>query len=145
MALRVVEAFKAVGDEIDSTTHQLASNQVLAKAAAGLRAAGFNVEAGKRQIEKISVPVLFGLNGKFEKSFEADAHHPDARFVVEVEAGRGVTNYQFLKDFFQACMMDEIEYLALAVRNVYRKSNDFDRVCVFFETLYASRRLEPPL
>jgi len=42
-------------------------------------------------------------------------------------------------------MMDEVEYLALAVRNLYAKNNDFERVCVFFETLYASRRLEPPL
>jgi hypothetical protein len=61
------------------------------------------------------------------------------------QAGRAVVNNQFLKDFFQACMMDEVEYLALAVRNLYGKSNDFERVCVFFETLYASRRLELPL
>ena len=88
---------------------------------------------------------MFGLNGKPEKSFDADAHHRDARFVVEVEAGRGVVNNQFLKDFFQACMMDEVEYLALAVRNLYRRNNDFERISVFFETLYASRRLEPPL
>jgi hypothetical protein len=51
------------------------------------------------------------------------------------QAGRAVVNNQFLKDFFQACMMDEVEYLALAVRNLYGKSNDFERVCVFFETL----------
>jgi hypothetical protein len=87
----------------------------------------------------------FGLNGKFEKSFDADAHHPDGKFVIEVEAGRGVLNNQFLKDFFQACMMDDIEYLALAVRNTYLRNHDCDRLCVFFETLYASRRLEPPL
>jgi hypothetical protein len=66
-----------------------------------------------------------------------------ARIVFE--AGRGVVNNQFLKDFFQACAMEQVEYLALAVRNVYRKSNDFERVCRFFEALYTSRRLELPL
>ena len=145
LALQVVTAFASVADEIDSKSHQLESNQVLLRVAAGLRAVGFTVEAGKKKADKISVPVLFGVNGRFEKSFDADAHHRDGRFVVEVEAGRAVANNQFLKDLFQACMMDEIEYLALAVRNVYSSSNDFDRVCVFFETLYASRRLDLPL
>jgi hypothetical protein len=145
LIMQVVAAFTSVSEDIDSKTQKHQSNQVLLRVAPALRAAGFTVEAGKKKIDKISVPVLFGLNGKFEKSFEADAYHSAEKFVVEVEAGRGVVNNQFLKDFFQACMMDEVEYLALAVRNVYRKNNDFNRVCVFFDTLYASRRLELPL
>jgi hypothetical protein len=145
LAMQVVAAFENVAEEIDSKTHQHESNRVLARVADGLLALGFAVEAGKRKVDKITVPVLFGLNGRPEKSFDADAHHRDAKFVVEVEAGRAVVNNQFLKDFFQACMMDEVEYLALAVRNLYAKNPDFERVCVFFETLYASRRLEPPL
>jgi hypothetical protein len=64
---------------------------------------------------------------------------------LEVEAGRGVTNYQFLKDLFQACMMYEANYLVIAIRNVYRKSQDFDRVVAFYNTLYASNRLSLPL
>jgi len=55
--------------------------------------------------------------------------------VVEVEAGRGVINNQFLKDFFQACMMDEVEYLGIAVRNIYEaaglKNSDFESVLRF--------------
>lgn len=145
LALRVVSAFTGVAAEIDSKAYQHESNQVLVRVAEGLRAAGFTVEAGKKKADKISVPVLFGLNGNPEKSFDADAHHRDAKFVVEVEAGRAVVNNQFLKDLFQACMMDEVEYLGLAVRILYNKNNDFERVCVFFETLYASRRLELPL
>ena len=145
LATQVVAAFKNVADEIESKTHQHGSNQVLARVAGGLLALGFAVETGKKKADKITVPVLFGLNGKPEKSFNADAHHRDAKFVVEVEAGRAVVNNQFLKDFFQACMMDEVEYLALAVRNLYRGHNNFEQVCIFFETLYASRRLEPPL
>jgi len=145
LAVQLVETFKKVADDIDSKKHKHESNQVLVRVAAGLQSLGFTVEAGKKKADKITVPVLFGLNGRFEKSFDADAHHRAAKFVVEVEAGRAVVNNQFLKDFFQACMMDEVEYLAIAVRNLYGKNNDFERVCVFFETLYASRRLEPPL
>jgi hypothetical protein len=64
---------------------------------------------------------------------------------LEVEAGRAVVNYQFLKDIFQACMMYGVEYLIIAVRNDYQKKDDFQKVCVFLETLYISNRLSLPL
>jgi len=89
--------------------------------------------------------VLFGLNGKLEKSFDAEAFHRDSGFVLEVEAGRGVTNNQFLKDLFQACMMHDVRYLGIAIRNDYRGNPDFDRVVRFFDTMYASNRLKLPL
>lgn len=87
----------------------------------------------------------FGRNGRLEKSFHANAFHEDLGFVVEVEAGRGVTNFQFLKDLFQACMMADVYYLAIAVRNTYQKMDDFERIDRFFSTLYASNRLKLPL
>ena len=62
-----------------------------------------------------------------------------------MEAGRAVTNYQFLKDFFEACTMININKLCIAVRNVYNKNNDFDKVCTFFETLYSSKKFVVPL
>jgi hypothetical protein len=65
--------------------------------------------------------------------------------VIEVEAGRAVTNYQFLKDLFQACMMHEVDFLVVAVRNTYSKNKDFQNVINFFNTLYASERLVLPL
>ena len=65
--------------------------------------------------------------------------------MLEVEAGRAVTNYQFLKDLFQACVMDEVDYLGLAVRKVYKSSADFDKVYDFLDTLYTSGRLRLPL
>lgn len=58
-------------------------------------------------------------------------------------------NNQFLKDLFQACMMDDVDYLAIAVRNVYEaagaNNRDFERVVNFFETMYASNRMKLPL
>lgn len=145
LSLQVVESFVAAAPQIDSTKHNLDSNGVLGQVAGALRQAGFLVEAGKKKADKISVPVLFGLNGRVEKSFDADAYHEGEGFVVEVEAGRGVVNNQFLKDLFQACMMHEVRYLAVAIRNTYAGNNDFERVARFFDTLFASNRLKLPL
>lgn len=50
-----------------------------------------------------------------------------------------------MKDIFQACMMFEVEYLIVAVRNTYRGHKDFEIVYAFLETLYISSRLHLPL
>jgi len=141
----VVEVFRKHEAAIDSVTMTESSNAVLAIVAADLRASGFTVESGKQREDKIAVPVLFGLNGKVEKSFLADAFHLGEGVVLEVEAGRGVDNNQFLKDLFQACMMQDARHLVICVRNVYRKADDFKKVCTFFDTLYASHRIQLPL
>lgn len=131
---------------ISSATHDvLTSNEVLSVIRPDLEILGFQVETDKTSAGKIKVPVLFGMNGKAEKTFDADAFHHDHNIVMEVEAGRAVSNYQFLKDLFQACMMQDAKYLVIAVRNTYRGHGDFDSVKNFFETLYASARLQLPL
>jgi hypothetical protein len=144
-SVEVVGAFQSVETLMDSSKYDHPSNTVLALVRTRLQDIGFLVEAGKSHGDRIQVPVLFGLNGRLEKSFDADAYHEDEGFVIEVEAGRAVVNYQFLKDFFQACMMNDVNYLAIAVRNTYRNRKDFEIVTRFFETLYASSRLAVPL
>jgi hypothetical protein len=132
--------------EIDSSTHEsFTSNQVLGVLRENLEKLGFRVETDKSSLGKIKIPVLFGLNGRPEKTFDADAFHANQGIVMEVEAGRAVANYQFLKDLFQACMMQDAKYLVIAVRNTYRGKPDFESVKNFFETLYASSRLQLPL
>jgi len=147
----VVACFKNVADEIDSHANNQAisaefkdsaSNVVLSKLLPGLKDLGFNVEAGKAAVDKISIPVLFEKNGKPTKHFDADAYHEGHKFVIEVEAGRAVANYQFLKDLFQACVMVDVDYLCIAVRNIYKQSQDFDKVYTFLDTLYTSGRLK---
>jgi hypothetical protein len=54
-------------------------------------------------------------------------------------------NNQFLKDLFEACVMPSVDYLVIAVRNDYRGQNDFEKVCAFLDSLYASDRLRLPL
>jgi len=142
----VVASFEEVSGEIASLENVgQVSNEVLAKVRSGLETLGFLVETSKTAEGKIKVPVLYGANGKVEKSFEADAYHPVQKTVVEVEAGRGVTNYQFLKDLFQACVMQDVDYAVIAIRQDYRGSDDFGKVVTFIETIYASNRLILPL
>ena len=101
----VTEVFKDVDSDISSQNHSHESNKVLAYLANGLIDLGYRVERSKKKEDLIEVPVLFGMNNKLEKSFYADAYNEQERSVIEVEAGRGVLNNQFLKDLFQACMM----------------------------------------
>jgi hypothetical protein len=142
----VVEVFQNVEKVIDSKTHEKQeSNKVLAVVEPGLVELGFRVESGKKANQKISIPVLFGKNGKVEKSFDADAWHEEFGVVVEVEAGRAYDNNQFLKDIFQASAMHGVDYCVVAVRNVYRGRDDFSYISTFIDTLYASERLHLPL
>ncbi len=141
----IVKCFQSVYDRIKSPENKLNSDGVLGHLRPAFEELGFSIETGKSKGQKIPVPVLFGLNNHIDKSFEADGLSRDGRTVIEVEAGRAVVNYQFLKDIFQACMMHGVEYLVLAVRNDYRGGNDFEKVHSFLETLYISNRLRLPL
>ena len=143
---KVVACFEDISTDIASLENVgQVSNEVLAKVRGGLENLGFQVESDKTAAGKIKVPVLYGANGKVEKAFEADAYHPQMKTVVEVEAGRGVTNYQFLKDLFQACVMQDVDFAVIAIRQDYRGSSDFLKVITFIETIYASNRLVLPL
>ena len=141
----VVDVFKYKHSSINSKNHNLVSNEVLNIVSKELVGLGFTIEKSKRSDDRIKVPVLFGKNGIMEKSFDADGYNEDKKIVIEVEAGRAFTNYQFLKDLFQACVMSDVDYLVIAVRCIYRSNPDFEKIITFFDTLYASGRLSLPL
>lgn len=141
----VVDVFKANVTKFESPKFTLESNEVLNHVANDLKNIGYRVETSKKSSDKILVPVLYGLNGQMEQRFDADAYNEEKGIVVEVEAGRAVTNYQFLKDLFEACVMSDVNYLVIAVRNEYRNSLDFKKVITFLNTLYTSNRLQLPL
>ncbi len=141
----VVDIFILNQRVISSDDFTLNSNDVLEIISLNLLELNYQVEVSKKAIDKIKVPVLFGMNGKLEKYFEADDYNEELKTVIEVEAGRAVTNYQFLKDLFQACMMHDVDFLVIAVRNTYRTNKDFQSVMTFFDSLYASGRLILPL
>lgn len=150
----VVAAFEEIAPLINSrgNNHLIAtgytdatSDRVLAAVRPRLQTLGFAVETSKKVDGSIRIPVLYGRGGVATRSFHADAYHQAERFVLEVEAGRAVTNYQFLKDLFEACVMDDVDFLGIAVRNIYKGSTDFDKVYDFLDTLYTSGRLQLPL
>lgn len=141
----VISCFEKEVDKIKSPDFNLSSNEVLEVIRPHLENFGFTCETGKSKEKKISVPVLFGYDNKIDKAFNADAVSADGKIVIEIEAGRATENNQFLKDVFQACMMFEVEYLVIVVRNVYRGHKDFEIIHTFLETLYISNRLHLPL
>jgi hypothetical protein len=146
---KTVDCFKECHDKIDSSTNddnetRLESNDVLDILRPYLVKLGFDVEDRAKK-NYITRPVLFGKNGKVEKSFRVDAYHKDAQTIIEVEAGRAVQGNQVFKDFFEACAMYNVDYLVLAARKTYRSGNDFESIITLFDTLFASGRLKTPL
>ena len=141
----IIKAFEEKQPQIDSENFHLSSNEVLTILEPALSNMNYRVEKSKKTEEKIRIPVLFGINGKEQLAFEADAYSEEFNTVIEVEAGRAVANYQFLKDFYQASMMIDVQYLCIAVRNTYRGSSDFLKVCDFMGAMYISNKIQTPL
>lgn len=143
--LKIVSVFENNKHSISSNSHQLKSDEVLDAISKDLQNIGYIVEKSKRDADKIKMPVLYGECGVATLNFEVDAYNRDTKIVIEVEAGRAVTNYQFLKDFFEACCMADAEYLCIAVRIIYGNRYDYQKVCDFFKAMYASDRFAVPL
>ena len=145
--LETVKIFEEVANQIDSTKNdnnalRLASDEVLHILEPGLTEIGFKVEKSKKAKDKVRIPVLFGDKSSEQLAFEADAYNKDSKIVIEVEAGRAVTNYQFLKDLFQASMMVETDYLVLAVRELYKNRNDYEVVSKFLDAIYLTKKVK---
>jgi hypothetical protein len=139
----IIECFKSQESVLDKLIPK-DSNEVLNSVSKSLINNGYKVETDKKS--KIKIPVLYGVNGKIEKSYDVDAISNDGKIVIEVEAGRAWANHQFLKDIFEVCLMPSVEYLVIAVFNYYAsgKSNDFERICTSLKAMYTSR-FELPL
>lgn len=143
--LKIVSVFEDKKNKISSDSHTLKSNEVLKIISNGLEEIDYVVEKSKHDKDKIKMPVLYGECGIPTLNFEVDAFNKEAKIVIEVEAGRAVSNYQFLKDFFEACCMADVEYLCIAVRNIYRTQYDYQKVCDFFKAMCTSDRFAFPL
>ena len=137
--------------KIEPGNKHLESDDVLALVCPALQGLGYQVETGKFGHQKVRRPVLFGPRGVPTKSFDVDAFHEPTGTVVEIEAGRGVRNHQFLKDLFEACAIQDANYLVIAVllgywpKSFAKPARDYDEVVNFIDTLYASARMALPL
>lgn len=141
-----INIFEKNFDQIDSSkndtiTLRLKSDQVLKVVEEDFVKNGFEIETGKKKDEKIRVPVLYGHQGSVSQAFEVDGWHRQNKIVLEIEAGRAYVNHQFLKDIFEASVMDDVDYLVLAVRNIYKNKKDFEIIRDWLDTLYITRRI----
>lgn len=143
--VKVIGIFEKNSSKFTSENHTYTSNEVLEFVRKDLELADFKVEKGKKDKDKIKVPVLYGANNNIDKFFNADAVSNNGKIVIEVEAGRAVVNNQFLKDIFQASIMYKVEYLVIVARNNYRNNKDFEKIYTFLETMYVSNRIKLPL
>jgi hypothetical protein len=149
----VVSVFAEAQPKIDSENKYAGSDQVLAILRPGLLALGFQVEAGKKMVDKIRRPVLFGEFGEEELTYEVDAFHAEQGIAVEVEAGRGARSNAVYRDLIQTSLLVDAQYLVLAVQNTYKHKSGGKDVAVrsyrdttnLLDAIYASDRLRLPL
>ena len=152
---KVISVFEKNFKEIDTTKDEekiskgikdkdqrLQSDDILKIVEKDLQDLNFKIETDKKKSNKIRVPVLFGHQGKTAQAFEVDGWHEENKIVLEIERGRAFVNNQFLKDIFEVSVMVNVDYLVLAVSNLYKGSNDFEKICVWLETIYVTNRIK---
>ena len=142
---KIIEIFESALPAIGSDHANLKSNEVLSVISKELESSNFKVEGADPISPKINIPVLYGENGKIEKSYDVDAYNADEQYRIEVEAGAGVSNNRFLVDLIKACTLPNIDNVCIAVRQDYKGAKDFKRVNSVIESIYVSDRLNLPL
>lgn len=121
----VVNVFVKHSEKIDSYNKKLRSNEVLECLAYDLKHCGYII--------------------KENRSSEPDAYNKQHQIIIEIEAGRGLTNNQYLKDLLEVCMLDNVKYLIIAVRNIYGTQHDYDKIVDFLSRIYSSDKIVLPL
>ena len=130
------------GKERKKIKEALDSDGILEILAQDFLDANYKIETSKKKINKIRIPVLYGEKGSTSQAFEPDGWHEENKIVLEIERGRAYANNQFLKDIFEASVMVNIDYLVLAVSNLYKQSKDYEKIVSWLETIYATNRIK---
>ena len=151
----IINIFKKNSKEIDSVideekikkgvkdkNERLQSDDILKILEQDFFDLNFKVEIDKKKSNKIRIPVLFGHKGSTAQAFEVDGWHEENKIVLEIERGRAYANNQFLKDIFETSVMVDVDYLVLAVSNLYKDSKDYEKICVWLETIYLTNRIK---
>ena len=151
---QVMDVFERHSAEIGTAQLDkgLTSDQALAVLRADLVGVGFDVEASKREKDKIKRPVFFGENAQPDLQYEVDAWHPKWRAGLEVEAGRAWMDNAVYRDLIQAVVMVEMDHLLLAVPQAYKYitrgratvSRDYENTISVAEALYGHSRITMP-
>ena len=120
----IINVFVKHSEKIDSYNKILRSYEVLECLAYDLERSGYTIKENKS---------------------EPDAYNKQHQIIIEIEAGRGLTNNQYLKDLLEVCMLDNVKYLIIAVRNIYGKQHDYDKIVEFLDRIYSSDKIVLPL
>lgn len=148
-----IEVVSIHGNEVDSRmVENLTSDRVLSYIADDLASLGYQVETGKKAIQKIRRPVLFGEEGVERVSYEIDAFHDSLGIAVEVEAGRGARGNAVYRDLIRTSLIVGARYLVLGVMIEYRHQSSGKEVTVrsyedaqsLIEAIFSSGRLGLP-
>jgi len=147
---RFVDTIGKSRSDIESHLHdRLESDVVLGALRAQLEFDGWQVETGKKDVDKISRPVLFGDGGVSKVNYEIDGWHPIHKVVLEIESGRGWQGNAFFRDLIRTSLIQGAEYLAVGLRSSYsyakvKNQNDYVKARDQMDAIYASGRLQLP-
>lgn len=148
-----VAAVNGVRADVDSTQVKgLNSDLVLSHLRPGLEAIGYRIEAGKKAVDKITLPVLYGDQGMARVRYDVDGVHEELGILLEVEAGRGARGNAVYRDLVRTSLIVDAKYLALGVMNEYHHKSGGKPIIVRsyhdareqLDAIYASRRLKLP-
>jgi hypothetical protein len=125
---------------------------VLAKLRVGLEGIGFSVERGKRAVERIRLPVLFGEQGTPRVTYEVDGFHDELGIALAVAAGRAWMGNALYRDLIRASLVVDANYLALGVMNGCRYqsggrtqiNHSYAETKDMLDAVYANGRLQLP-
>jgi hypothetical protein len=130
----------------------LTSDSVLAHLRTGLEGLGFRIETGKKAADRITLPVLFGEQGRPRVKYDVDGVHEELGILLEVEAGRGARGNAVYRDLVRTSLIVDARYLALGLMDEYHHQSSGRPVVVRsysdakdqIDAIYASQRLRLP-
>jgi hypothetical protein len=135
---------------INSEEHnKFDSDEVLKALEKDLESIGWEIETGKKDIQKIFRPVLYGDKGKTRVSYEIDGWHSEHKIVLEIESGRGWMGNAFYRDLIRTSIIQDADYLILGMRLSYsygkvKNQNDYAKAKEQLDAIYSSGRLTLP-
>lgn len=89
---------------------------------------------------KVRMPVIWGENGTVLMRVEPDGlfRHPDGAItLLEIEGGGAVQNNRLMKDLFEALLIPQVDYVAVAVPQLAHGRPPFDIAVNLVSAIYA--------
>lgn len=105
----------------DNKKKRTSSNSVLRIVASDLLALGWDIEKGKKAIDKIRIHI------SDNKEKNPDGWHKESKTILEVEGPRAWAANAWSRDLIKA-LQTEQDYLVLVVRRLYRGHKNFESI-----------------